>query len=406
MTEFEFAVLTLGTVFIIVFCVVSWRLIVRLREEAERAANDLEKTGQILERATKSIETFAESLKRDVATKDLILGSSNQTSAARLLVESSARLSDVASRQVADSANLIKAILEIQSGKHAMHDVVKNLQTGIDLLSQRSVSDQLSKYPRKIKFIAGREFSLQTPGQGWSHFPLVGRGERIAFSLVCERQECCNTKDGQRVLYLGPKYELPKGEEVSFDAQCIVDPRTEAKVERFFEALEVSGIIEKGEEAIREFFTKHHSEIIGIIGVKATVALGSGAPPIYLVGVIWVRHAIEEYIDALRKEKRDARATEYIRQLFFSNPYGIKDVGGPGHVHFGEWIRRQADESEDGSYLGGLTRWLDPQTNQFAWLCPNDAYEQISKYQLSSYPSAISSYPERRLAQTNPQNPA
>jgi hypothetical protein len=396
MGDFETAVLTVAIVFLVVFCAVAWRVIVRLRMQEDRAANDLIRTGELLERATRAIENVAQTLKRDGETKGLILGSSEQTSATRLLVESATRLSEVATRQVEGSVALLKTMCGLLSGTQEIQNAVKIVQAGIDILSQRNVSDQLSKYPRKIKFIEGKEFSLQTPGQGWSHFPLVGRGERLKFSLVCERQDCTNTRDGQRVLYESPKYELPKGEEVSFDAHCLLDPRSGAKADRFFEALEVSGIIEKGEEAIREVFLKHQSEIIGVIGVKATLALGPAAPPVYLVGVIWVRHAIEEYIDALRKEKRDAKATEYIRQLFFSNPYGIKDVGGPGHVHFGEWIRREAEENENGSYLGGLTRWLDPETNHFAWLCPNDAYEQISRYQLPSVPSPTPSLIEGR----------
>jgi hypothetical protein len=173
-----------------------------------------------------------------------------------------------------------------------------------------------------------------------------------------------------------------------------VDLSKAFKIEEFFEGLEVSGILDRGKDAIKELLEEHRAAAAAILGVKATVTIGHAAAPVYLMGVILVKHGIERYIDTLRQNVRDNEATRRVRAELLSNPYGIADLGGPAHVQFGEWIRQQEQKKSDGHQaFGGLTRWLDPATEQFAWLCPDDAYEQIASYRKSSRASTARTVP-------------
>jgi hypothetical protein len=300
--------------------------------------------------------------------------------------QSAMQLSHIASTQMSETITLVKSVTAQAKAPEELLTSIEAIRDKLEVLSIRAVNEQLTAYPRKVAFAGSRkgEFSLTPVERQHSHLSFCGKGRRLSVRLACERQSCQHKVEGNWVRYLSPaEYQVPG--EIHFDASLCHDPKTNEKVEKFFELLEISGVIERGAHFLEEFMEHHQAEALAILAVKATLPLGGIAAPVFVSGVIYIKHSVGTMIQALRENRRDADATQRVRELFLKDPYGIADMGGPGHVQFGEWIKRQIEEKEldTRKAFGGLTRWLDPATNQFAWLCPDCAYDQIARYRTS-----------------------
>jgi hypothetical protein len=285
-----------------------------------------------------------------------------------------------------DSAQLTQTISkhskELTDRAFQFSSASADLKKKINILSDRSVHDQLSTYPRKFRFVNDEgELALDPFSPGSHHVEtLTAQGENLHIALVCEAHSCSNTMHTERTRFQTAPIKLPK-EKVRFNSHWLLDPNNKDNLKHFFHVLEGSGIVDHGARTLEHFIENHHQKALALIGVHATITLGYVALPMYLTSVIVVQEMIQHHLAKLRRERRDADATKIIRNALFNRPFDVKDVGGPGHLHFGEWLRRQGEKSNN--VYGDLTRWLDPETNQFAWLCPSDAYAQISKYTFS-----------------------
>jgi hypothetical protein len=333
---------------------------------------------------TSSIRASEEALRTSLETRErLLLGAPQEIPVAVLLVKSAAHLAEVASMQIRDSSALLKHM-------GTMTVRVEAIKESIDKVNRRALSDQLTAYPRKIKFRVDEELRFEAPNWDNGYHVLKARA-RSGFQLVCEVKQCRygHREEGQSRPgpYLSSTiYQLPKQGELTFFTPCLLHPNSRQRVESFFKFLEGVGIVEKGAKAVEtfidNFFKQHAATATALLGCKATLHLGGAAVPLFLTTVIVVETALETLIDNLKQNRAQVEATERVRELLLQSPYGIKDVGGPAHVHFGEWVRRYGEEKGKPSLdvYGGLTRWLDPTAQEFAWLCPEHAYAQIGKY--------------------------
>jgi hypothetical protein len=393
MTVFEISMLALAGAFLLVFCFFVYKLssvLVARAPEKTPTLQHLDNVSQSLNALAAlmhsvpdtmtSIRATAEALRTSLETRDrLLLGSPQEISAAMLLAKSATHLSAVASAQIQGSSAWLK-----QMG--TLTTTISAVKESIDKVHKRALSDQLTTYPRKIQFIESDRFNFEFPGRDRAYLTLTARGQRNRFRLVCEARQCTHKKEGatEPERYISSTtYELPKDEHVTFVTHCLLRPDSKLRVEGFFDFLEGTGVVEKGADAFKEFVKEHgYAAATAVLGCKTTVYLGSAAGALYLTSVIVVKKAFELYIERLQKDRADTEATTRVRELLFMNPYQVKDVGGPSHVHFGEWLRRHGESNGKPSLnpYGGLTRWLDPTAQEFAWLCPEDAYAQIEKY--------------------------
>jgi hypothetical protein len=397
MTVFEISVLALAASFLLVLCVFLYKLSSALSawnsktaeppDQQDRMTQSLDAVAALLHGVadtTTSIRASEEALRTSLATREnLLLGSPQEIPVTVLLVKSAAHLSEVASQQIRDSGALLKHM-------GTLTERVGAIKESIDKVNRRALSNQLTAYPRKIKFRVDEELRFEAPNWDGGYHVFKARA-RSSFHLVCEAKGCRygHLEEGQspRGPYLSSTlYELPRQGDLTFVTPCLLHPNSKQRVESFFKFLEGAGIVEKGAKAIEtfmdNFFKQHAATATALLGCKATLYLGGAAVPLFLTTVIIVETALETHIENLKKNHEHVEATARVRELLLQNPYGIKDVGGPAHVHFGEWVRRYGEKKGKPSLdvFGGLTRWLDPTAQEFAWLCPEHAYAQIEKY--------------------------
>jgi hypothetical protein len=257
----------------------------------------------------------------------------------------------------------------VQEVSSAVISVQGSLAAGFEGIRARAINDQLAAYPRKLLVEPGeREIDLDPVEQRSGLWLMRGRSERVRFRLVCESDKCQNRKGLYESDFV---YELREPARLSFTYLP-----SEGDVEAFFDIADISGI------------TDHLEKAAGAcLAVTLGLPISAVAHSVFVVATIALDAGIEDLVKKLQADFRDREATKELWALVVkSSPYQIKDVGGPGHTQFGEFIRHK--EESDARHLykrfGGLSKWMDPDKQTFAWVCPTDAYNLIAKYRSDS----------------------
>lgn len=252
--------------------------------------------------------------------------------------------------------------------------LLTTVNEGFAEIRGRAIDDQLTRYPRMIKVDIDEKAALDHVEVLDGFLRIPGRWTRrtLHFRLVCESDKCLN-KNG--LYHSDPPYEIDS---------------SSGTIDSFY--LPKSGNVKKFVDAIHVFEGPEHSftHVLRSIdaarpmfAVKLGITLGAHAHPHFAISLILVAESTERLIDRLQRDRENRDANRELWDLLSVQPLRVKDVGRPGHVQFGELIRRK--EEAEGRHVyksfGGLSRWIDPATHRFGWVCPTDAYDRISRLQ-------------------------
>jgi len=250
----------------------------------------------------------------------------------------------------------------VMGGSHGAENRVDGflLAAGFEEIRTRAINDQLTAYPRKLAIeLDERETYLDLVAQQRGLWTMPGGSERnVKFRLVCENDNCQNLNaEGKNEVYKANSFTsyLPRA----------------GDIEKFFDAADIGGLTDQFEVAGK-----------ALLAVKLGLTISQYAHPVFAVGIIVLEAGLEDVVRRLQADVKDRQATRKLWELVRSSPYRIKDVGGPGHTQFGNLVRIR--EESEGSHVhksfGGLSKWMNPETHTFSWVCPTDAYNFISQY--------------------------
>jgi hypothetical protein len=289
------------------------------------------------------------------------------------VIDRAQKLCDNAAKQMTDARDFLdlhadrlrNETLELRQSVTMVKAVMEG---GFAELRSRAFNDQLTRYPRRIELVTenggnAKYLSLERGYElRWEH-------NVVRFRLVCESPVC---------LWKGGRYKSECQYELDADTRVESRylPRKES-IETWLKAADVTGLT----PSLEDHFKVLVQSFRPALAVKLGIQVSTFAHPVFALSLIVLEEGFEQWVARVRQNARDREANQNLWRLICSQPYEIKDLGGPCHVQFGELIRHQEINNERHIHksFGGLTKWLDPQTKMFDWVCPDDAYDRIAR---------------------------
>jgi hypothetical protein len=251
------------------------------------------------------------------------------------------------------------------------------LAGGFEELRARALDDQLTAYPRKLRINMSPGYNVGKLERMSGFFDMSWEmPERsLTFRLRCENEDCANPGGHFESDFI---YELEVA--TTFESYFLPKTNDETAAKRFFDAAEISGMTSGLEDAFKTIVEDHVWKQHAALAIKLGLTCGGMAHPIFAVAFIIAEEAVERAAAKLQQDKERKEANLVLWQKLIASPYQVKDVGGPGHVQFGELLRYQelGKRKHVQKSFGGLTKWMDPDSHRFGWVCPEDAYRRIA----------------------------
>jgi hypothetical protein len=151
-------------------------------------------------------------------------------------------------------------------------------------------------------------------------------------------------------------------------------------VERFLKCADIAGITDQAKKIVDQSVRDQVRRAMMVVKLSFGVYVQSD--PLVALAFVLLPEGLEHLLDKLHAEYKQRDASRELWELLRNKAYEVRDVGGPAHTQFGEFIR-QKEESESRHLrkrFGGLSKWMNPDTHTFEWLCPVDAYNRIAQY--------------------------
>jgi hypothetical protein len=199
----------------------------------------------------------------------------------------------------------------------------------------------------------------------------------VSFRLSCESRTCrCDdarrkSAEGRYVSELAYLLRVPR---VRLSSSYL--PNKES-LEKWFESADVCQVT----KLLEDRFVSMFNHFTPALGTTLAIYVGPLASPVFALSLIAIQQGVETWVDHLRHERQLGETNRKLWEQISSQPFDVKDVGGPGHVQFGEWVRDY--EKTQGKHVqqcyGGLTKWMNPETGLFEWVCPTDAYDRMRR---------------------------